>query len=164
MTDLAAHLNGLSESDLAAVLHRCCGSGRWVEQLRKRAPFDDPDAVHAAADQIWWALEREDWFEAFAAHPRIGASGVEDRWARAEQSGSQDASADVLVGLARGNVAYEERYGFIFIICASGLGAEEMLGALEARLENSPEEELRTAAAEQAKITRLLLDRLVKGA
>jgi len=161
---VAAYLNGLGGAELAAALRLCCASEPWVAGMARRAPFEDDADVHAAATETWWALEPAGWREAFAAHPRIGAREIEHRRARSEQSGVDGASGEVLAALARGNVAYEERFGFIFLICASGLGAGEMLAALETRLENAPGIELRVAAEEQAKITRLRLDRLGGGA
>ncbi len=123
-------------------------------------PFSDDRAVIEAAERTWRALDRADRLEAFAAHPRIGDRDVRERWSRAEQSGVASASDDVLAELAASNAEYERRFGHVFLICASGLAAEEMLRALRSRLENEPEVELEVASAEQAKITRLRLERL----
>ncbi len=123
-------------------------------------PFSDDRAVIEAAERTWRALDRADRLEAFAAHPRIGDRDVRERWSRAEQSGVASASDDVLAELAASNAEYERRFGHVFLICASGLAAEEMLRALRGRLENEPEVELEVASAEQAKITRLRLERL----
>ncbi len=123
-------------------------------------PFSDDRAVIEAAERTWRALDRADRLEAFAAHPRIGDRDVRERWSRAEQSGVASASDDVLAELAASNAEYERRFGHVFLICASGLTAEEMLRALRGRLENEPEVELEVASAEQAKITRLRLERL----
>ncbi len=123
-------------------------------------PFSDDRAVIEAAERTWRALDRADRLEAFAAHPRIGDRDVRERWSRAEQSGVASASDDVLAELAAANAEYERRFGHVFLICASGLTAEEMLRALRSRLENEPEVELEVASAEQAKITRLRLERL----
>ncbi len=123
-------------------------------------PFSDDRAVIEAAERTWRALDRADRLEAFAAHPRIGDRDVRERWSRAEQSGVASASDDVLAELAASNAEYERRFGHVFLICASGLTAEEMLRALRSRLENEPEVELEVASAEQAKITRLRLERL----
>ncbi len=128
--------------------------------MAARRPFLDDRAVLEAADAEWLDLDREDWLQAFAAHPRIGDQRAAERWVRAEQAGVTVASGHVLDALARANRAYEERFGYIFLICATGLSAEAMLDALRARLESEPESELRTAAGEQAKITRLRLHKL----
>ena len=122
-------------------------------------PFASDAALFAAAERAWWALGREDWLEAFGAHPRIGQHAA-DAWARNEQAGVKGAGEDVRAALAQGNRAYEERFGHVFLICATGKSATEMLGALRGRLGNDPATELRVAAAEQAQITRLRLEKL----
>jgi len=120
-------------------------------------PFVDCEALHAAAERVWWSLGEADWLEAFRAHPRIGAAQVRERWSRAEQSGVAGASTDVLEALARLNHDYEERFGFVFLVCASGLSAEQMLGALRSRSRRTRPEEVRSAAQEHVKITALRL-------
>ena len=129
-----------------------------------RRPFGTSEALQADADEVWSALQHEDWLEAFAAHPRIGdRTSLEQRFADThqlsarEQAGVAGAGGDVLIALAEGNAAYEKRFGLIFIVCATGLTAAEMLGMLQARLKNDPAAELRIAAGEQAKITALRL-------
>ena len=161
MTDLASHLNGFSTEDATQALRRCCASKRWVSAMADLRPFEDRAAVHSAAEETWGSLEEADWLEAFRAHPRIGAVGLRERWSRAEQAGVAGASEDVLQALDAINGEYENRFGFIFLICASGLTADAMLEALQARLTGSRDEELRIAASEHAKITALRLDRLV---
>ena len=141
----AEYLDGLSEDAARAVLARCCSARRWVEQV-------------LAAERFWWALGREDWLEAFAGHPRIGARTT-DAAARREQAGVDGATAATRAALALGNRMYEERFGHVFLICATGKSADEMLGALRDRLGNDPITELRIAAGEQAKITRLRLEK-----
>jgi 2-oxo-4-hydroxy-4-carboxy-5-ureidoimidazoline decarboxylase len=108
---------------------------------------------------VWWSLEPEDWLEAFATHPRIGERDGGD-WTASEQAGMDEADAEVHRALVAGNRAYEERFGHVFLICATGLSGEEMLAALHRRLSNEPEAEVRVGAAEQAKITRLRLGKL----
>lgn len=122
--------------------------------------------LDAARDE-WWALDPDDWKEAFAAHPRIGdREALRNRFAETrhlaarEQAGVDGAPEDVVTALAIANERYEQRFGFIFIVCASGLTAEEMLRMLHARLRNDPDAELRIAAEEQANITTLRLKRL----
>lgn len=109
---------------------------------------------------VWWGLEPADWREAFAAHPRIGERGG-GAWSDAEQSGMDAASERLQREIREANRVYEERFGHVFLICATGLGAEEMAEALARRLENDAATELRNAAAEQAKITRLRLGKLM---
>lgn len=163
-------LNALPEDDVAAAFLTCCGSTRWAREMARRRPFRDQAEVHAAAREAWNALDPEDWDEAFRAHPRIGerkpalAQGARAAaWSAQEQSGAAAAVDDVAAALAAGNRAYEERFGRIYIVCATGKTAEEMLSILRARLANDPDTELGAAAAEQAKITALRLDKLLAG-
>lgn len=161
-------LNNLPEPEAIDAFTRCCGAHRWVNKMVHRRPYRDMADVLAAADEIWDALDREDYLEAFTHHPKIGdvdalrkkfASTAQ--WASGEQAGAAGASEETLTRLAAGNRAYEERNGFIFIICATGKSADEMLQALEQRLENPPETELQIAAEQQAMITRLRLEKLL---
>jgi OHCU decarboxylase len=123
----------------------------------------------AAADEIWWSLAAHDWLEAFAAHPQIGgrrAAREQDAqaqsWSEQEQSGARDAEQSTLDELAAANRAYQEKFGHIFIVCATGKTAAEMLALLRARLPNDAATELRNAAEEQRKITKLRLEKLLK--
>jgi OHCU decarboxylase len=124
-------------------------------------PFVSDAELLATAERVWWGLGRADWLEAFAAHPRIGGGAAVTAWARREQAGADGAAEATLAALAQGNLTYEERFGHVFLISATGKTADEMLGALRGRLTNDPATELRVAADEQAKITRLRLDKLV---
>ncbi len=146
---------------------KCCGSREWARRFTAERPFENLDALIADADRVWWSLEPQDWLEAFHSHPKIGekkaaaATAVEARqWSEDEQSGIRNSAQQTLVALAELNRAYEEKFGYIFIVCASGKSSEEMLAILRGRLENNADEELRIAAAEQAKITQLRLRRL----
>lgn len=152
-------MNALSPDAAAALFRRCCGSGRWVDGMLAGRPYADDRSLADAADHVWWDLEREDWLEAFQAHPRIGERAT-DAWAQREQSGVGDAEADVRRQLAQGNAAYEQRFGHVYLICATGRSAADLLSDLESRLTNDAARELRIAAREQAKITRLRLERL----
>jgi OHCU decarboxylase len=154
-----ARWNGLGAEAAAAELLACCGSSAWARGLSACCPFPDEEALFAAAERIWWELSPEDWRQAFAAHPRIGERGT--GWSEAEQAGARAAAAPVLAELAAANRAYEARFGHVFLICATGKSAGEMLAALRARMSHEPGEELRVAAGEQAKITRLRLSRLL---
>ena len=153
-------LNGLPDDAARAALAKCCGARRWVEQMLLARPFAHDAALFEAAERGWWALGREDWLEAFRKHPRIGERTAE-QWSRREQAGMDTAAAATRAALARGNLAYSERFGYLFLICATGKTAGEMLGELQRRLANDPATELRIAAGEQMMITRLLLEKLV---
>lgn len=150
------------------MLMRCCGAARWARAMVARRPFGSDDALFRAADQAWEGMEREDVLEALAHHPRIGADlgelrkkyGTTADWAASEQSGAVAAGEETLRALRDGNVRYEARFGHVFVVCATGKSAAEMLALLEARLQNEPDGELRIAAAEQAKITRIRLEKL----
>jgi 2-oxo-4-hydroxy-4-carboxy-5-ureidoimidazoline decarboxylase len=160
-------LNSLTETEARAAFLRCCGSTRWAEWMAARRPFGSEAQLLTAAGQVWQGLAPEDWREAFAAHPRIGdLESLRARfaptaaWSAGEQAGVAGAPEATLLALAEGNRAFEARFGHLFIVCASGKTADEMLALLRQRLGNDPEEELRIAAAEQEKITRLRLQKL----
>jgi len=161
-------LNALSREEAALALERCCGATRWVQGMLARLPFSSHTAVYAAAVEVWAQLGPDDYREAFSHHPEIGANLDELRQkfaktaslSQAEQSGALGASEATLRALRDGNRAYRERFGFSFIVCASGKSAEEMLSLLQARLKHAPDLELDIAATEQAKITHLRLEKL----
>lgn len=157
---IARHLNALDESDARAALLRCCGSRRWVEQMLAGRPFGDDARLFAAAERVWWSLETDDRLEAFAAHSRIGER-ADDAWARAEQAGASAADVAMRRAFSDGNREYEARFGHVFLICATGRDADDLAAELQRRLGNDPASELRIAAGEQAKITRLRLEKLV---
>ncbi|HKV13139.1 MAG TPA: 2-oxo-4-hydroxy-4-carboxy-5-ureidoimidazoline decarboxylase, partial [Thermoanaerobaculia bacterium] len=152
-------LNGLPSADAVAELLRCCGSRVWARRMAESRPFRDLSGMKEAGDRIWRSLGREDWLEAFAAHPRIGEKG--SRWSEAEQAGARGADAETLAALVAANRVYESRFDHIFIVCATGKSAAEMLELLRGRLDNDPETELRIAAEEQRKITNLRLEKLL---
>ncbi len=159
---IARHLNGLPTDAARAALLRCCGARHWVDAMLAARPFGSDAELLATAERVWWGLGRADWLEAFAAHPRISdGERVTTDWARREQAGADGAAEATRAGLKQGNRAYEERFGHVFLISATGKTGDEMLGALRDRLTNDPVTELRLAAEEQAKITRLRLDKLV---
>lgn len=146
------------------MLTRACGSSRWVERMMARRPFGNERKLLFAARNEWFGLTESDWLEAFAHHPRIGdRASLEKRFpathdlSSKEQAAVGAAHADVLNALADGNEEYFERFGFIFIVCATGKTAPEMLGLLRDRLANDRAGELRIAAEEQARITALRL-------
>lgn len=158
---VAEHLNSLSPHAARAALARCCGSRRWIDAMFAARPFASDAALFDAATQAWWALARDDWLEAFSHHPRIGERDAGDAWGRAEQAAAAGADVDLRRALAKGNRTYERRFGHVFLICATARTAEEMLHELNLRLENDSATELRIAAGEQVKITRLRLEKLV---
>ena len=161
-------LNALSSARATELLTSCCGSSRWVSRMVASRPFESPAAVPAEADRIWKSLVPRDWLEAFMHHPRIGekaAAIAQDAtgrsWSADEQLGVSDAEAAVRADLARVNRDYEQLFGFIYIVCATGKAAEEMLVIARARLRNNPETELRVAAEEQRKIMQIRLEKLL---
>ena len=169
---VAHHLNAMSDEDASEALARCCGSHRWVQAMVAARPYASDAGLFRVADRTWWNLDPDDWLEAFTHHPRIGereaqepqrpASATEQRWSSGEQAGMDQAGREVHDAMVEGNLEYEERFGHVFLICATGRSGDEMLAALRARLGNDPAEELAVAAEEQAKITRLRLLKLVE--
>jgi allantoicase len=161
-------LNAQSHEEAVATLMRCCGSTRWATRMAAARPFSGWTELHGMAEWLWWQLDDADWSEAFTHHPKIGADPAQLRekfaatadWSDSEQAGLAEADEETISRLAQGNQAYDDRFGFIFIVCASGLSAAEMLTRLEARLPHKPENEIRIAAGEQVKITALRLDKL----
>lgn len=163
-------LNQFPRDKLTEELFRCCGCRKWVEEMISSRPFSNLNDFTERANLIWWnSLNEKDWLEAFSAHPKIGDknalrakfSHTPNSWEGNEQSGANSASEEVLEGLSVLNVEYENRHGFIFLICATGKSALEMLNALKNRLPNDTATELQNAAGEQAKIIQLRLIKLL---
>jgi 2-oxo-4-hydroxy-4-carboxy-5-ureidoimidazoline decarboxylase len=161
-------LDALGEAAATAAFLRCCGARHWAEAMARGRPYASEAALLAAAEHAFAPLTRADWLEAFSHHPRIGdRAALEARfpttagWSQAEQGGVSGAGADVLDGLLQGNRAYEARFGHVFIVCATGRTAAEMLALLEERLPNDPAAELEIAAEEQRKITAIRLKKLL---
>ena len=159
--------DALPDGEAAMLLETCCGSTAWVTGMVVRRPFGTLGVMVQAADALWWTLGPDDWREAFDHHPRIGerAAAVEQsaqarEWSSDEQSAAAVAAEDVRQALVEGNREYERRFGHIYLVCATGKSAEEMLSILWSRLRNDPDTELRVAAGEQAKITRLRLQKM----
>ncbi|HVF44829.1 MAG TPA: 2-oxo-4-hydroxy-4-carboxy-5-ureidoimidazoline decarboxylase [Pyrinomonadaceae bacterium] len=166
-----ARLNRLSPDEAYAELLKCCGSTRWAREVAALKPFWDVTQAVIIGHRVWTELREEDWLEAFRAHPKIGETKAkaavteqERRWSEGEQARARDASDETRDALAEANREYEERFGFIFIICASGRTAEEILAALRARARNDRDAELRAAAAEQWNITELRLRKFLDAA
>ena len=164
---IASTINALSDADARAALRNCCAAGGWVEAMLAGRPFADDPAVLAAADAAAAGLGEEDWLEAFSAHPLIGdveslrkKYAATKRIAAGEQSGVAGADEATLEELAALNHEYRDRFGFIFIVFATGKSAAEMLAILKSRIGNTRAEELCNAAGEQMKITKLRLEKL----
>jgi OHCU decarboxylase len=160
--------DALSPTKAQELLMDCCGCAQWAAAMSAQRPFADMDALLGAADNRWRNLPREDWLEAFSHHPQIGekpATGSEShrRWAEGEQTGARTATEDVKTRMAQGNREYYEKFGYIYIVCATGKSAEEMLALLEQRLQNDTVRELPIAAEQQRQITRLRLQKLLVG-
>jgi allantoicase len=169
-----AKLNALGSGDARAALRRCCGASRWADAMAAARPFEDLPAVLRIAERTWWSLDEAAHREAFAAHPQIGETGETGEtgeargpaggdavWSAGEQRAAATADDRLAAELAEANRAYLERHGFLFIVCATGRTAEAMLEELRARTPSSRADELRTAAEEQIKITRLRLHKLI---
>ena len=160
-------LDDAAPDEARRLLRTCCGSSRWVERMIARRPFGTRTGLHAAARDEWFSLENKDWLEAFSHHPQIGdRASLAKRFPQTahlsekEQAGVSNAAEETLTALANENAAYRQKFGHIFIVCASGQTAEQMLTKLRARMTNDPATEIRIAAGEQAKITELRLDAL----
>jgi 2-oxo-4-hydroxy-4-carboxy-5-ureidoimidazoline decarboxylase len=159
-------LNALDAGLASQEFLRCCGSRRWAQAMMAARPFATAEAMVATARATWAGLEPADWLDAFAAHPRIGRAGEAGGagragWAAQEQAGAAAASGEVRTRLVERNRDYEARFGYIFIVCATGKSAGEILAILERRMTNEADDELRVAADEQQKITALRLAKLL---
>lgn len=161
-------LNNLSQQEAFDELFKCCGCTNWANKLSAQRPFESIQDLFSKSDQLWAGATKEDGLEAFQHHPKIGdIKSLEKKfastkeWAGGEQAGVNTASQVVLQELAKGNADYEHKFGYIFIVCATGKSAEEMLALLNNRLGNDAETELKIAMGEQNKITKIRLEKLV---
>lgn len=163
-----AWLNELPEAEARKVFLDCCGSPEWADRMMRERPFRMLEGLFRAADTVWYSLTPANWLKAFAAHPRIGstdsaaANTRASEWSAGEQAGTAKADNSVKNQLAEANGLYEEKFGFIFIVCATGRTAEEMLEMCQARLQNRLGTEMMIAAGEQRKITELRLNKLLE--
>ncbi|MCA1578504.1 MAG: 2-oxo-4-hydroxy-4-carboxy-5-ureidoimidazoline decarboxylase [Acidobacteria bacterium] len=164
-----AWLNELDAEEARKELLKCCGATRWAAAVQQSRPYRNVEDLLARANDVWWSLTASDWLEAFRSHPKIGekkaaqpVAAQSQQWSAHEQRGVQDATPEAVNKLARLNCEYEEKFGFIFIVCATGKSSDEILALLEERLQNDPIAELPIAAAEQAKITELRLRTLLE--
>jgi 2-oxo-4-hydroxy-4-carboxy-5-ureidoimidazoline decarboxylase len=162
-------LNILPKDKLREELMKCCGSTAWVNKMLPFFPADDLVELLEDAEEQWYKCSEADWKEAFAHHPKIGDTASLAKkfastanWAAGEQSGVNTASQQTIEALAEGNKQYEAKFGYIFIVCATGKTADEMLTLLQERLPNDPKDELEIAAEEQNKITKLRLEKLLE--
>jgi 2-oxo-4-hydroxy-4-carboxy-5-ureidoimidazoline decarboxylase len=162
------HFNALAADQAAATILPCNGSIAWAEGMAALRPFDNPFDLTCTADRVWQALTEHDWQQAFDSHPRIGehkakaATGQSLQWSADEQSTAQ-ITEDTQAALAAANRAYDEKFGRIFIVCATGKSAEEMLGLCRKRLGNDPATELREAVEQQRQITQIRLRKWLAG-
>jgi 2-oxo-4-hydroxy-4-carboxy-5-ureidoimidazoline decarboxylase len=164
MSKVLARWNGLEAEQAAKEILPCCGSRAWARALAARRPLENESSLVRCSDEIWNGLPLEDWLEAFSSHPRIGerkapppASSQSAAWSQQEQKNIADAGEQGQSALASGNREYERRFGRVFLVCATGKSASEILAILEQRLQNDDATELQEAAEEQRKITNLRL-------
>ena len=163
MNDVLAAWNEADEAAAMEAMLACCAARRWAQAMVALRPLNSVASLSLTADEVWSTMEEPDWMEAFAAHPRIGerqasaATSPAAAWARQEQSSTASAAQQVLADLANANAEYEQRFGFTYIVCATGKTAEEMLAILQRRLANKRETELREAAEQQRQIMQIRL-------
>ena len=158
-------LNQATAVDAAEWLRPCCASRRWLDEIIRLRPYGDRSALRAHSDTVLDALPWEDIREAVDAHPRIGdrakGADTESAWSRAEQSDAATQDQQTQAELLEGNKQYEERFGYVFLICATGLAARDILDALNQRLANTPEDERVMVRTELTRIVGLRIDKLV---
>ena len=159
-------LNQLSVAEAKHTFMQCCTSSTWVNKMVAARPFSSALAIKTAADDAWQGLTEQDYFEAFEGHPKIGdVSSLRAKYANTkelagnEQGLVKEANDEVLEVLSQGNTDYEAKFGFIFIVCATGKSAKQMSDLLQARLPNNKAQELVNAAEEQRKIFQLRIDK-----
>ncbi len=157
----------MSRADAYATLLQCCAATRWVDAVLDLRPYSSVEGLLQAAKNCWSSMEEPDYLEAFDGHPKIGdPASLKAKYAAThtmasnEQASVQQANEKIIMDLASCNQAYEDKFGFIFIICATGKSADEMLSSIKARLVSNREKELQLAAMEQGKITSLRIDKL----
>lgn len=162
-----AEFNLLSNAKVQELLFKCCGCTAWAEQLAHEIPFASIRELKHKSDNIWFSCDHSSWMEAFTHHPKIGdLKSLEEKFAStkhlasAEQSGIDSSATEVLKQLKEGNDRYEDKFGYIFIVCATGKSADEMLSLLQQRLNNDRSDEIKIAINEQNKITHLRLNNL----
>lgn len=169
MNEKLKELNNVSHEIANSAFLSCCGSRRWAKKMTEARPFADVSALFDQAEEIWQNLDAQDWLEAFAAHPKIGAkkavshqTAQSAEWSKSEQSATENAADAVRKELDEANSLYLNKFGFIFIVCATGKSALEMLEICRARLGNKAEKEILIAAEEQRQITGIRLKKLLE--
>jgi 2-oxo-4-hydroxy-4-carboxy-5-ureidoimidazoline decarboxylase len=169
MSEVLARWDRLSLDEAQDEIRPCCGSRAWSHQMAERRPIGDEAALLAMSDDIWAHLSESDWTEAFASHPRIGETRTEQpvhgrsaAWSTQEQENAIAAADIVKAALADANRDYEQKFGRIFIVCATGKTAPEILAILQRRLANDGKTELHEAAEQQRQITRLRLKKWLR--
>lgn len=174
MSDILARWNASGFEQAVQQILPCCGSMAWARRMASRRPIENEDALIAASDAAWRSLQESDWMEAFDSHPRIGESGaanVSDQrpsslsldWALQEQKQVADAGDAIKIALREGNHEYENKFGRIFIVCAAGKSAAELLEILRRRLQNDAGTELYAAAEQQRQINQIRLRKWLQG-
>ena len=164
-------INNADQNKVREELSKCCGSFIWQEKMVEKLPFKNDEAIFSCAEKIWFQeCTEKDWLEAFTHHPKIGdLKSLEKKfantksWASNEQAGVNIANQKILQELSSLNERYENKFGYIFIVCATGKSADEMLQILKSRINNTAEREIKIAMEEQNKITKIRLEKLMKG-
>jgi 2-oxo-4-hydroxy-4-carboxy-5-ureidoimidazoline decarboxylase len=166
MNMVLAQWNSLDPDTAAREVLPCCGSRAWATELASRRPLADEAALAAASNEVWLALPEEDWQEAFDSHPRIGQKHAQSRateeslrWSAQEQRSVLSNDEAARLALQEANHRYEQKFGRIFIVCATGKTSPDILRNLDERLQNDATTELREAVEQQRQITQLRLHR-----
>lgn len=162
--------NQLTHHQQFELLYQCCSSENWAKKLADQTPFASLPELKQMADVLFQQLAEADLLQAFAGHPKIGdVNSLKAKYAQTkalasgEQSGVQQADDETLVALAQANTDYQQRYGFIFIVCATGKSAQQMLDILNSRMDNSYQQELQQAGEQQRQIMQIRLNKLIEG-
>ena len=162
-----SQLNEATKSEADDAFMQCCTASRWVMNMVNRRPFADIDDLLSASETYWKEMKNADFLEAFEGHPKIGdPDSLKNKYrstlsmASDEQSSVEQASESIIHELANQNTLYYDKFGFIFIVCATGKSAQQMLDLIKIRISNTPENEIKVAAAEQGKITAIRLKKL----
>ncbi len=170
MSEVLARWNGLPPEEAAREILPCCGSRTWAASMSSKRPIQDEASLVATSDVIWRSLGEPDWLEAFRSHPRIGESHAEkdapalsSAWSAQEQQKAAAADEALKMALKWGNREYEQKFGRIFIVCATGKSADEILEILRRRLHNDEATELQEVVEEQRQIMRIRLRRWITG-
>jgi 2-oxo-4-hydroxy-4-carboxy-5-ureidoimidazoline decarboxylase len=170
VSEVLARWNGLAQDEAARQIRPCCGSGNWAALMASKRPIQDKASLLATSDAIWRSLGESDWLEAFQIHPRIGeiraektAAARSSAWSEQEQQKAVTADEAIKTALRWGNREYEQKFGRIFIVCATGKSASEILEILRRRLHNDDAAELQQAAEEQRQIMHIRLKKWIAG-